>query len=291
MLSRTLLVGALAAVATAQSSALYFTDVPNPVTVGEPAVIGWTSNDTNTPVSLILKQGPNNNLQTIATLTTDAATVFRWIPSTSLPNGNDYVLEIKQASRVNYFGPFTVQNSSQSASTSRSTSTLQPTGTSLSSTSTTRTTNTPPDTSATLRSSTAASTLSPAISTSNTPSSSTNEGGISSTTSTSKQSEDSLDTGAAVGIGVGATLGVVALVLAAWILWRRKKKTKARRSSDLGAEAEAVSVQPSKPEKDGVERFEAPNTGRMPEAGDNARAELEGGYQAAELDGGTSREA
>jgi hypothetical protein len=74
-------------------------------------------------VSIILRQGPSSNLQDVETLTTDATNgQFVWTPSLSLPNGNNYALQIKQGNQVNYFGPFSVQGASSSASMSSSVS-------------------------------------------------------------------------------------------------------------------------------------------------------------------------
>ena len=74
-------------------------------------------------MSIILRQGPSGNLQDVETLTSDARDgQFIWTPSTSLPNGNNYALQIKQGSEVNYFGPFVVQGASSSASSSASAS-------------------------------------------------------------------------------------------------------------------------------------------------------------------------
>lgn len=47
MFSKAFLVGALAALATAQSSVLTFTRVPNPITDGEPAALIYSTNDTS----------------------------------------------------------------------------------------------------------------------------------------------------------------------------------------------------------------------------------------------------
>jgi hypothetical protein len=72
-------------------------------------------------VTILLRQGLSGNLQDVETLTTDATNgQFIWTPSTSLPNGNNYALQIKQGSEINYFGPFTIQGASSSASASTS---------------------------------------------------------------------------------------------------------------------------------------------------------------------------
>lgn len=74
-------------------------------------------------MSIILRQGPSGDLQDVETLTTDATNgQYIWTPPTSLPNGNNYALQIKQGDQINYFGPFTVQGASSSASASASVS-------------------------------------------------------------------------------------------------------------------------------------------------------------------------
>ena len=110
MFARALLLGAVAALAAAQSQVLTFTDVPNPVTDGEPQAILYSTNDTTNPVMIILRKGQTGNLQTIATLTNQSyGGQYIWTPAASLPNGNDYALEITQGSQINYYGPFIVQ--------------------------------------------------------------------------------------------------------------------------------------------------------------------------------------
>jgi len=123
MFSKTLLISAFAALAAAQSAVLTFTNVPNPITDGQAQAITFATNDTSSPVSIILRQGPSDNLQDVETLTTNAQNgQFIWTPSTSLPNGNNYALQIKQGNEINYFGPFSVQGASSSASASVSAS-------------------------------------------------------------------------------------------------------------------------------------------------------------------------
>lgn len=135
-----------------------------------------------------------------------------------------------------------------------------------------------------------------------------------------------LDTGAAAGIGVGATLGTVALAgLVGAVVWRRRRRARrgvpqqdkadsASSSSGSGV-VEQVAVTPTKledgdrgmgwkMEKDGSERFEAPEGGRkvekdgcerfeapegekrVLEADGTVRAELDGGWTPKEVDGG-----
>ena len=118
MFTKTLLLaaGALASLVAAQSQVLTFTHVPNPVTDGEPQAITYATNDTTHPVTIILRQGQQRNLDTIETLTTTATGgQYIWTPDKTLPNGNDYALEIKQGTQVNYYGPFIVQGASPAA--------------------------------------------------------------------------------------------------------------------------------------------------------------------------------
>ena len=92
-----LIASALATFASAQSSDVYFTRVPNPITVGEPQAILYTTNDDETPVIITLRQGSSSDLQTIDTLTTSATGgQYVWTPELDLPNGIDYALEISQ---------------------------------------------------------------------------------------------------------------------------------------------------------------------------------------------------
>ncbi|KAK3724850.1 hypothetical protein LTR37_000898 [Vermiconidia calcicola] len=110
MFSKFLLLGAFASYVVAQSQVLFFTNVPNPVTDGEPQAILWSSNDTQSPVTILLRKGISTNLKTVSTLTNDATGgTFIWTPPASLPNGIDYALQIKQGSETNYYGPFSVQ--------------------------------------------------------------------------------------------------------------------------------------------------------------------------------------
>lgn len=128
---------------------------------------------------------------------------------------------------------------------------------------------------------------------------------------------DSLDTGVAAGIGVGAGLGIVVLVLSSLALlwWRRRRR---RQGMQTGAKAEDVPASASDVEVQEVwfksatehvkksqalnaSRSEAPDTspgGRVVEADDTQRvelvgmcsaAELEAGYQPAELEAWHSR--
>ena len=78
------------------SKVLYFTNVPNPITDGEQTVIQWATNDTETPVTLTLKQGRViGSLREVYTVTTaGTGNEYVWLPPTWLPNNENYELEI-----------------------------------------------------------------------------------------------------------------------------------------------------------------------------------------------------
>ncbi|SMQ45940.1 unnamed protein product [Zymoseptoria tritici ST99CH_3D7] len=125
MFSKTILLSAFAAMAYAQavSEVLYFTRVINPVTAGMQTAITFATNDTTSPVTILLKKGPSGDLKTVSTLT-DSATngQFIWTPSTSLENGVNYALEITQGTQLNYFGPFQIQGATGEGSSPSSSS-------------------------------------------------------------------------------------------------------------------------------------------------------------------------
>lgn len=121
MLLRALCGALFCTLVAAQSDVLAFTRVPNPITDGESNVLLWQTNDTNTPISIILRQGPSTNLKTLMTLTTEGTGgQYIWKPNTSLADGTNYQLLIKQGSQNNTFGPFTVQGANPAAVSSAS---------------------------------------------------------------------------------------------------------------------------------------------------------------------------
>lgn len=73
------------------------------------------------------------------------------------------------------------------------------------------------------------------------------------------------------------------------MLWRRRRRLRKavsdKRGDDRGNIEEQITVRPAKAEKDGSERFEAPDTSRVAEAGGNTRAELDSGWRVVEVDG------
>lgn len=94
-IAQTLLLGVFAVFTAAQSDVLTFTRVPNPITDGEEAVILWSTNDTQSDVTLTLRQGNPNDLDTVYVITTNGQDgQYIWTPPLWIPNGEDYALEI-----------------------------------------------------------------------------------------------------------------------------------------------------------------------------------------------------
>ncbi|GAB1733036.1 hypothetical protein NU195Hw_g9529t1 [Hortaea werneckii] len=123
MFAKAIIFAGLSALAAAQSTTLTFTEVPQTVTDGQEQTIRYTSEDNSTAVTILLRKGPSENLQTVSTLTTSATGgEFLWTPSICLENGDNYALEIQQGSENNYFGPFTVQGRDASCDDSTSAS-------------------------------------------------------------------------------------------------------------------------------------------------------------------------
>ncbi|KAF2858039.1 hypothetical protein K470DRAFT_278816 [Piedraia hortae CBS 480.64] len=116
-----ILVVSLAALAVAQSTVISFDSVPNPIVDGKAQTIKFHTSDQSNSVTITLRKGASNDLQTVETLTTNAQNgEFVWTPSECLPNGNDYALQITQNGQVNYFGPFSVIGAASSCASSSS---------------------------------------------------------------------------------------------------------------------------------------------------------------------------
>ncbi|KAL9601399.1 MAG: hypothetical protein Q9219_002575 [cf. Caloplaca sp. 3 TL-2023] len=90
------------------------------------------------PVTITLKRGDSNNLQTVSLITGSATgKSFTWNVPRDLPNGDDYALQINQGvDDVNYSGRFTLSGGSTASITSptaaTASSTLTSAGTSAS---------------------------------------------------------------------------------------------------------------------------------------------------------------
>ncbi|MCJ1254450.1 hypothetical protein MMC24_002265 [Lignoscripta atroalba] len=132
--SRALFLGASFAVAALAQSNIAFTQVPAEVTAGEPTELMWGGGDGESLVTITLKKGDPDNLQSVAILTGDATgNSYTWTPSTSLPNGVDYALQISQGvDDVNYSGQFPLTGGATAAA---STGTVSSTAASSSTTS------------------------------------------------------------------------------------------------------------------------------------------------------------
>ncbi|OCL06854.1 hypothetical protein AOQ84DRAFT_68994 [Glonium stellatum] len=114
--SALLAVSALASMTLAQSTTLFFTQVPTSVTVGNSYTLEWKTADTTTPVTITLRKGPAGTLQTISTLTSTATGgTYTWIPDKSLADGSDYALMITQGNQINYSGHIALSGGSPSA--------------------------------------------------------------------------------------------------------------------------------------------------------------------------------
>ncbi|KAI2464076.1 Ser-Thr-rich glycosyl-phosphatidyl-inositol-anchored membrane family-domain-containing protein [Annulohypoxylon bovei var. microspora] len=163
--------------------AVQFTNTNFDVTVGEPFAITWS--DASGPVTLTLKNGPSDNLQTVGEITSgQTGESYTWTPSTTLTSG-EYALEINDGTEVNYSKQFDITGGTASSSSSSSSvsSTTSSTSSTVSSTTVSSTTTT----------SSASSTTSSSASSSTTSGSSTS----SSTTSASSTSSASQTSSAA----------------------------------------------------------------------------------------------
>jgi len=94
------------------------------VTAGSTFTISWTPT-TNGTISLFLKNGDTNDLNTISTIASGIANsgTFAWSVDTSVPAGTDYAIEISAGSSVsddNFSPRFTI-DSSVTATTGEST--------------------------------------------------------------------------------------------------------------------------------------------------------------------------
>ncbi|KAI9837600.1 MAG: hypothetical protein M1838_004789 [Thelocarpon superellum] len=134
LFAKALLVGASALIsAVAAQSDLAFTSTFTSVTAGKPVSVTYSGGDKTAPVTISLREGPSNNLGAPTVLTSSSTGgSYTWTPSTSLPSGSDYALQITQGSAFNYWGPFSItggapSGASISASASSSASSSLPT--------------------------------------------------------------------------------------------------------------------------------------------------------------------
>ncbi|KAF2790882.1 hypothetical protein K505DRAFT_74592 [Melanomma pulvis-pyrius CBS 109.77] len=115
------------AAVVAAAAALEINNFPKAVEPGKTYTVTY-SPVSNTPTTFILRQGANEDLKTVTTLTTTATNgKFDWIVDDSLPNAKDYALEIKQGDVVNYIGPIGLTGSDATSAAPSSSSTAAPT--------------------------------------------------------------------------------------------------------------------------------------------------------------------
>ncbi|KAI1376361.1 Ser-Thr-rich glycosyl-phosphatidyl-inositol-anchored membrane family-domain-containing protein [Hypoxylon crocopeplum] len=108
------------------------------IEAGQPFEITWS--DATGAVSLTLKDGPTDNLQTVSEITSgQTGGSYTWVPSSSLPSGT-YALEISDGTDVNYSQQFDVEGGSASSSSASSTASSTSASSTVSSTTVTSTT-------------------------------------------------------------------------------------------------------------------------------------------------------
>jgi len=127
MLSKTLI--NIALLASSAMAAITFTSAPSTVEAGQTYTLKYSTEDTVTPISIILRKGDPKNLGVIGPLTTDATGgSFTWTAPTTLVSGTDYAFEIDQGTDVNYYGPFSVTGGAASVSSAATSASVSATG-------------------------------------------------------------------------------------------------------------------------------------------------------------------
>lgn len=85
------------------------------VEAGKTYTITYSPKD-QVPTEIILRQGPSNNLNTIATLGTATGGSFTWTVAANLPNQADYAIEVRRGSTNNFSGQFGLTGGSAAVS-------------------------------------------------------------------------------------------------------------------------------------------------------------------------------
>ncbi|CZS89098.1 uncharacterized protein RCO7_04687 [Rhynchosporium graminicola] len=145
--STALVLAAMASLASAQNP-FTFTNLAS-ITAGTPFNITWApSTGTSDTVSLVLRQGPSNALDTVETIAAKIQNTgsYLWTPSPSLTNGPNYAFQIiddGNTAIVNYSNQFSISStntvtSARSSTASRSSSSATSSGTNVVSVSSTR---------------------------------------------------------------------------------------------------------------------------------------------------------
>ncbi|KAI0148123.1 Ser-Thr-rich glycosyl-phosphatidyl-inositol-anchored membrane family-domain-containing protein [Hypoxylon sp. NC0597] len=95
------------------------------IAVGKPFEITWSG--AAGAVTLTLKDGPSDNLQTVGQITSgQTGESYTWVPSSSLSTGT-YALEINDGTDVNYSQQFEVSGGSASSTSASASSTVSST--------------------------------------------------------------------------------------------------------------------------------------------------------------------
>ncbi|MDI1491366.1 MAG: hypothetical protein OHK93_002575 [Ramalina farinacea] len=100
------------------SNRISFTQTPpSSVKAGSSVTLKWSGGN-DQPVTITLKQGDPNNLQTVSLITGNGMNgQYVWTPSTSLPSSDNYALQIIQDDTdINYTGLFAITGGSSSSS-------------------------------------------------------------------------------------------------------------------------------------------------------------------------------
>ncbi|KAF2636390.1 hypothetical protein P280DRAFT_533915 [Massarina eburnea CBS 473.64] len=107
----------------AAALAVEFNELPTSIEPGKTYTLTYSPKD-DTPTTLKLRQGEPGNLDTLETITTTATGgSYQWTVPNTLPNGEDYALEIVQGDgEPNYSGLIPLTGSSVSSSASSSAS-------------------------------------------------------------------------------------------------------------------------------------------------------------------------
>ncbi|RAH66259.1 GPI anchored serine-threonine rich family protein [Aspergillus aculeatinus CBS 121060] len=114
-------------------AALSFTQWPSVIHAGQPTTLKWQT-DSDAPVTVTLRKGNSQNLDTVQTLASNAqGGSFTWTPDSTIENGDDYAFQIQQNGYVNYSGLLQVTDGSPAtpATEAASTPVLKPSPTTL----------------------------------------------------------------------------------------------------------------------------------------------------------------
>ncbi|KUJ11202.1 uncharacterized protein LY89DRAFT_700450 [Mollisia scopiformis] len=199
----------VAAAALAVANAAQFTMTASQfvsVKTGTPFDLTW-SNATGA-VTLLLKNGAANNLQTVETIASGlTGTSYSWTPEATLPSGS-YAFEIDDSTGPNYSIQFTLAGAASSSSSASSTSSGSSTSSSTGSSSTGSTTTTSSSSSATAKSNSTSSTTSGS-------STKTTSGSKTATTTGSSTSSTSSPSSVSSASGFASPLAFVLLAVAA----------------------------------------------------------------------------